>query len=155
MSRIEPGAKAPDFSLETDSGETLSRKDLLGGRTVLYFYPKADTSGCTTQACDFTAAVDEFDAAGLRIIGVSPDPVEKLAKFRDKHDLGITLLSDPDHSLCEEYGVWVEKKMYGNTYMGVERSTFIIDADGRVEAAMYKVRPKGHAAAVLDAAGGD
>ena len=154
MSRRSPGDAAPDFSLETDAGETLSSEDLRGKRIVLYFYPKADTSGCTTQACDFTAAADDFDAAGLRVIGVSPDPVAKLAKFRDKHDLGITLLSDPEHALCEAYGVWVEKKMYGNTYMGVERSTFVIDRDGVIESAMYKVRPKGHAAAVLEAASG-
>lgn len=154
MSRRSPGDVAPDFTLETDAGETLSSEDLRGSRIVLYFYPKADTSGCTTQACDFTAAVDEFDAAGLRVIGVSPDPVAKLAKFRDKHDLGITLLSDPEHALCEAFGVWVEKKMYGNTYMGVERSTFVIDPDGVIESAMYKVRPKGHAAAVLEAASG-
>ena len=152
MSRLAPGDRAPAFSLETDRGEVLASDDLAGDRTVLYFYPKADTSGCTTQACEFTAAAGEFDAAGLRVIGVSPDPVARLGRFRDKHDLGITLLSDPDHAVCEAYGVWVEKKMYGRTYMGVERSTFVIGADGRIEEAMYKVRPTGHAAAVLAAA---
>jgi peroxiredoxin Q/BCP len=152
MSRRTEGDDAPEFALETDTGTTLTSGDLRGERIVLYFYPKADTSGCTTQACDFTAARDDFDAAGLKIVGVSPDPVAKLARFRDKHDLGITLLSDPDHTLCEAYGVWVEKKMYGNTYMGVERSTFVISPEGAIELAMYKVRPKGHAAAVLEAA---
>ncbi len=151
MARLAPGTLAPDFTLAADDGTDLTLSDLRGGRVVLYFYPKADTSGCTTEACEFRDAKPDFDARGARVIGISPDPVAKLVRFRDKHDLSFTLLSDGDHAVAESYGVWVEKKMYGNTYMGVERSTFVIGPDGLVEEALYKVRPKGHAASVLGA----
>lgn len=149
MARLAPGALAPDFTLAADDGTDLTLSDLRGGRVVLYFYPKAETSGCTTEACEFRDATPDFHAKGARVIGISPDPVAKQVKFRDKHALSFTLLSDTEHSVAEAYGVWVEKKMYGNTYMGVERSTFVIGPDGVVEEALYKVRPKGHAASVL------
>ena len=153
MARLEAGQPAPAFTLPADDGSTVSLEDLRGQTTVLYFYPKDDTSGCTTQACEFRDAHDEFDAAGLRVIGVSPDPVSSHVSFRDKHGLPFTLLSDPDHEVAEAYGVWVEKSMYGRTYWGVERSTFVIGPDGVLREALYKVKPKGHAASVLGLAG--
>jgi len=117
---------------------------------VLYFYPKDDTSGCTTQACGFRDEIAEFDASGTRVIGVSPDSITSHVKFRDKHGLPFTLLSDPEHVLAEAYGVWVEKSMYGRTYMGIERSTFVIDPDGTLEHALYKVKTAGHAHSILE-----
>ncbi len=150
VSRVSPGDPAPDFSLEADDGSTIALSDLSGNRIVLYFYPKDDTSGCTTEACDFRDLEPDFSGAGARIIGVSPDSIASHVTFRDKHDLPFTLLSDPDHALAEAFGVWVKKKMYGREYMGVERSTFVISADGTIEKALYKVRPKGHAATVLE-----
>lgn len=152
MARLEAGQPAPGFSLQADDGSTVSLEDLRGTTVVLYFYPKDDTSGCTTQACEFRDARADYDAAGLRVIGVSPDPVASHLRFRDKHGLPFTLLSDPDHEAAEAYGVWVEKSMYGRRYMGVERSTFVIGPDGVVVEALYKVRPKGHAASVLELA---
>lgn len=153
MSRLSVGDRAPGFDLETADAGRVALSDFAGGPVVVYFYPKADTSGCTTQACEFRDSVADYDAAGAPIVGISPDPPKKLAAFRDKHDLGFTLAADPDHAVCEAYGVWVEKQMYGRTYMGVERSTFVIAADGIVAHALYKVRPKGHAAAVLELIG--
>jgi thioredoxin-dependent peroxiredoxin len=150
MARLEPGTPAPDFTLESDDGSTVSLADLAGRRVVLYFYPKDDTSGCTAQACEYRDAIPEFDARGAQVIGVSPDPIRSHTRFRDKHDLNFTLLSDPEHTAAEAYGVWVEKSMYGRTYMGVERSTFVIGPDGTLEQALYKVKPKGNAAAVLE-----
>ncbi len=150
MARLEAGQPAPDFSLQADDGSTVDLAGLRGATTVLYFYPKDDTSGCTTQACEFRDAGADYDAAGVRVIGVSPDPLTSHAKFRDKHGLTFTLLSDPEHATAEAYGVWVEKSMYGKTYMGVERSTFVIAPDGVLTAALYKVKPKGHAASVLE-----
>lgn len=151
MPRLAAGDPAPDFSLPADDGSTVSLSDLAGQRFVLYFYPKDMTSGCTTEACEFRDLAPEYDAAGVRVIGVSPDPVASHVKFRDAHGLPFTLLSDPDHAAAEAYGVWVEKSMYGRTYMGIERSTFVIGPDGRIERALYRVRPKGHAASVLEA----
>jgi peroxiredoxin Q/BCP len=144
------GDPAPDFTLESDSGAPLTLSDLRGGPVVLYFYPKDDTPGCTTEACEFRDSIPDFSAVGARVLGVSPDTVAKHGKFRDKHGLNFTLLSDPEHEVAEAYGVWVEKKMYGRNYMGVERSTFVIDADGRVSHALRKVKPKGHAKAVAE-----
>ncbi|WP_217913547.1 thioredoxin-dependent thiol peroxidase [Miltoncostaea marina] len=149
MARLEAGRPAPAFTLQADDGSTVSLEDLRGQTVVLYFYPKDDTSGCTTQACEFRDAQAEYDAAGLRVIGVSPDPIASHVSFRDKHGLPFTLLSDPDHEVAEAYGVWVEKSMYGRTYWGVERSTFVIGPDGVLRQALYKVKPKGHAASVL------
>ena len=150
MPRLEAGQRAPDFSLEADDGSTVRLADLAGSTAVLYFYPKDDTSGCTAEACEFRDLTPDYDAAGARVIGVSPDPVTSHVMFRDKHGLPFTLLSDPDHAVAEAYGVWVEKSMYGRTFMGVERSTFVIGPDGTIVQALYKVRPKGHAASVLE-----
>lgn len=152
MARLEAGQPAPDFSLQADDGSTVSLADLSGTTTVLYFYPKDATSGCTTEACEFRDMAADYDAAGLRVIGVSPDPVASHVKFRDAHGLPFALLSDPDHEAARAYGVWVQKSMYGKTYMGVERSTFVIGPDGVLSQALYKVKPKGHAASVLELA---
>ncbi len=154
MARLAPGAPAPDFRLEADDGSSVALEDLRGERVVLYFYPKDDTSGCTTQACGFRDHTAEFDAAGARVIGVSPDSLASHTKFRNKHGLTFTLLSDPDHAVAEAYGVWVEKSMYGRKYMGIERSTFVIGPDGSLEQALYKVKPAGHAESILDLVGG-
>ncbi len=149
MARLEAGQPAPDFSLDADDGSTVSLADLSGQTVALYFYPKDDTTGCTAQACEFRDAQADYEAAGVRVIGVSPDPLTSHLKFRDKYELPFTLLSDPDHVAAEAYGVWVEKSMYGKTYMGIERSTFVIGPDGVLKEALYKVKPKGHAASVL------
>ena len=150
MARLEPGQPAPDFSLQADDGSTVSLSDLAGGTVALYFYPKDDTTGCTAQACEFRDRKADYDAAGVRVIGVSPDPLKSHVKFRDKHGLPFTLLSDPDHEVAEAYGIWVEKSMYGRKYMGVERSTFVIGPDGVLTQALYKVKPSGHAASLLE-----
>ena len=153
MPRLQPGQPAPEFALESDAGTLERPADLRGQTIVLYFYPKDDTSGCTVEACEFRDLVPEYDARGARVIGVSPDPVTSHVRFRDKHGLGFTLLSDPDHAAAQAYGVWVEKSMYGRRYMGIERSTFVIGPDGTIVEALYGVRPKGHAAAVLERVG--
>lgn len=150
MARLEAGQPAPDFSLQADDGSTVDLASLRGTTVALYFYPKDDTTGCTAQACEFRDAKADYDAAGVRVIGVSPDPLKSHVKFRDKHALPFTLLSDPEHEAAEAYGVWVEKSMYGRTYMGVERSTFVIGPDGVLQQALYKVKPKGHAASLLE-----
>ncbi|MGD9695806.1 MAG: thioredoxin-dependent thiol peroxidase [Thermoleophilia bacterium] len=154
MARLEAGQRAPGFSLEADDGSTVDLADLAGSTVVLYFYPKDDTSGCTAQACEFRDLAPDYDAAGLRVIGVSPDPLKSHVKFRDKHGLPFTLLSDPDHAAAEAYGVWVQRSMYGRTFMGVERSTFVIGPDGVLRQALYRVKPKGHAASVLELVAG-
>ena len=148
---IEEGSKAPDFTLPRDGGGEVTLSSLRPKTVVLYFYPKADTSGCTKEAVAFTEHLAAFDEAGAVILGVSKDPVKKLDKFRDKHELGVTLLSDEDGGVCDAYGTWVEKSMYGRKYMGIERSTFVIDAEGTVRKAWHKVKVPGHAEAVLDA----
>jgi thioredoxin-dependent peroxiredoxin len=153
MARLTPGVPAPDIRLNADDGSTVALSDLRGQRVVVYFYPKDDTSGCTTQACELRDHATDFDDAGARVIGVSPDSISSHIKFRDKHGLPFTLLSDPDHVMAEAYGVWVEKSMYGRKYMGIERSTFVIGPDGVVEHALYKVRPAGHAGSILDVLG--
>jgi peroxiredoxin Q/BCP len=150
MARLTPGTLAPDIQLNADDGSTLALSDLRGQHIVLYFYPKDDTSGCTTQACAFRDQRADFDARGAKVIGVSPDSVASHVKFRDKHGLPFTLLSDPDHEAAEAYGVWVEKSMYGRKYMGIERSTFVIGPDGVLEHVLYKVTPAGHADSVLE-----
>ena len=147
---LEAGGKAPDVTL-TDADEhpfSLSRH--AGKRVVVYFYPKADTTGCTNEAKDFTALAKEFAAAGVPVIGVSKDKPAKLAKFRDKYGLGVTLASDEDGSACEAFGTWVEKSLYGRVYMGIARATFLIDADGTILRVWPKVKVKGHAAEVLE-----
>jgi peroxiredoxin Q/BCP len=150
---LTAGDQAPDFTLPDQSGEPVTLSDLRGQTVVLYFYPRADTPGCTTQACgvrDHAADYDEIDA---RVIGISPDPVTAVRKFADKYDLGFTLLADEDHAAADAYGTWGEKSMYGKTYMGVQRATFIIDADGRIAKVFPKVSPKTHDDAVLEALG--
>lgn len=143
---LEPGAQAPDFSLADDTGTTVSLSDFAGRRVVVYFYPAAMTPGCTTQACDFSDSLDALQAAGVSVVGISPDKPEKLAKFRAHDDLTITLLSDPDRAVMQAYGAYGEKQMYGKTVEGVIRSTFVVGTDGRLEHAMYNVRAKGHVA---------
>jgi len=151
MSELDEGGIAPQFDLPRDGGGNVSLADLKGKSVVLYFYPKDNTSGCTTEAIDFTALAGEFAKAGAVIIGLSPDSVKAHDKFIAKHDLGIILAADEDKSVLEAYGVWKEKSMYGRKYMGVERSTFLIDADGKIARIWSKVKVKGHAEAVLEA----
>jgi peroxiredoxin Q/BCP len=146
---VEEGKPAPDFELESDSGERLKLSSLRGQPVVLYFYPKDDTSGCTTQACGIRDAYGEFERAGAVVLGVSPDDVGSHVKFKDKYSLPFTLLADPDHAVAEEYGAWGEKSRYGKTYMGIVRSTFVIGADGTVVRAMPNVKPATHADDVL------
>lgn len=148
MTEITEGSKAPTFDMPADSGGRAT----LSGPTVLYFYPKADTPGCTNEAKDFTALADDFARLGVAVIGVSKDPVKKLDKFKAKYDLKVTLASDEETGVTEAYGVWVEKSMYGKTYMGIERATFLIDGGGVVRHVWRKVSVKGHAEAVLAAA---
>jgi len=150
---VEEGAPAPDFELASDEGETVTLSALRGKPVVLYFYPKDDTPGCTTEACEFRDAYDRFREQGVEILGVSPDTEASHQKFKSKYELPFTLLADPDHEAAQAYGVWKEKKNYGKTYMGVERSTFVIDADGKVAKAMRGIRPAGHAAKVLETLG--
>ena len=149
---IGEGQPAPDFTLPRDGGGEVSLSALRGQKVVLYFYPKDDTPGCTTEALDFTARAQEFDAAGAVVIGISKDSVAKHDKFVKKHALGIMLASDEHGTTCEDYGVWVEKSMYGKTYMGIERTTVLIDGTGRVAQVWNKVSVKGHADEVLAAA---
>ena len=149
---LAAGDKAPDFALPADDGGTLGLGDLAGRKAVLYFYPKDDTPGCTTEARDFTELAQAFAEADTAIVGVSKDTVEKHRRFVDKHVLGIRLLSDAEGGLCEAFGVWQEKKLYGRIFMGIVRATFLIGRDGRIARAWPKVRVKGHAAEVLEAA---
>ncbi len=148
---IEPGQAAPDFTLPRDGGGEVTLSALRPKAVVLYFYPKDDTSGCTREAQEFTAALAEFEAAGAVVLGVSKDPAAKHDKFRDKYDLGVTLLSDEGSDVCETWGVWAEKSMYGRNFMGIERSTFLIDGAGVVREAWRKVKVPGHVDAVLAA----
>jgi peroxiredoxin Q/BCP len=148
---IEEGAQAPDFTLPDQDGNDVTLSDLRGQTVVLYFYPKADTPGCTTQACGIRDHQADYDAAGAKVLGVSPDPVKAIKKFHGGQGLGFTLLADEDHAVCELYGVWGEKSMYGRTYMGAQRSTFIIDASGTVAKVFPKVSPKTHDDVVLKA----
>ncbi len=148
---VEEGKPAPTFTLPSDSGEQVSLDSLRGKPVVLYFYPKDDTPGCTTQACGIRDAWGEFERRGAVVLGVSPDSAKKHVKFRDKYSLPFTLLADEDHAVAETYGVWVEKSMLGKKYMGIERSTFVIDPDGNVAKVMRKVKPDTHADDVLAA----
>ena len=148
---VAEGNPAPDFSLTSDAGEIVSLASLRGKPVVLYFYPKDDTPGCTTQACGIRDSWGAFEQSGAVVLGVSPDSESSHVKFKQKFDLPFTLLADPDHATAEAYGVWVEKSMVGKKYMGVERSTFVIDADGNVVKVMRKVKPGTHAEEVLAA----
>lgn len=145
------GDAAPDFTLPTDGGGAFSLSALKGKPVVVYFYPKDDTSGCTKEAIAFTESLAEFDAAGVKIIGISPDGVAKHDKFKAKYELGVILGADEEKKVLEAYGVWVEKSMYGRKYMGVERSTFLVGADGKIAQAWRKVKVPGHAEKVLAA----
>ena len=151
MSDLAPGNKAPDFSMPADSGGTVSLSDFAGKSLVLYFYPKDDTPGCTKEAIGFTEQIDAFESAGAAIVGVSKDTVAKHGKFRDKHGLKVILASDAESDVTERYGAWVEKKMYGKTYMGIERCTFLIGPDGVIREVWRKVKVPGHVDAVLEA----
>jgi len=150
---IEEGKPAPDFELTTDSGDTVRLADLRGKQIVLYFYPRDDTPGCTKQACGIRDTWDAFRATGAEVFGVSPDGEESHAKFKQKHGLPFTLLADPDHEVTERYGFWGQKSFAGKKYMGVERSTVVIGADGTVEKVFRRVKPADHAAQVLNALG--
>jgi peroxiredoxin Q/BCP len=141
---LDTGDAVPDIALPADDGTRVSLKDFAGQRLVLYFYPKDDTKGCTTQACDLRDNIAAFEELEVAVVGVSPDSVASHVKFRDKYDLNFPLLADEEHELAEAFGVWKEKSMYGRTYMGIERSTFVIDEEGVVVAAWRKVRPKTH-----------
>ncbi|QTC92469.1 peroxiredoxin [Brevundimonas goettingensis] len=152
MVEITEGAPAPAFNLPVDGGGAISLAGLNGKTVVLYFYPKADTPGCTTEGQDFTALGDQFAAANAVVIGVSRDPVKKLDRFKTKAALGVVLGSDETGAVTEGYGVWGEKQLYGRVYMGIERATFLIDEAGVVRRTWRKVSVKGHAAAVLEAA---
>ncbi len=147
---ISEGDPAPRFELPSDDGGIVALDDLRGRRVVLYFYPKDDTPGCTTEACEFRDALPRFQAEDAVVLGISPDPVSSHRDFREKHDLNFPLLADEEHEVAEAYGVWKEKTMYGRKFWGVERSTFLIDADGRVERVWRRVSPDGHAEAVLE-----
>jgi len=151
-SELAPGSKAPDFTLPRDGGGSVSLGDFKGRKLVLYFYPKADTSGCTKEAIAFTALAPEFAKTGTAVLGVSADPVKALDAFKAKHELGIPLASDESQKMLNAYGVWGPKSMYGRTYMGITRTTFLIGPDGRIAAVWPKVKIPGHAETVLEAA---
>jgi peroxiredoxin Q/BCP len=148
---VDVGDTAPDFTLQDQHGDDVSLSGLKGKTVVLYFYPKADTPGCTTQACGIRDHRADYDMANAVVLGVSPDPVKKIAKFDDKYGLSFPLLADEDHAVAESYGVWVEKSMYGRKYMGNERSTFVIGPDGVVQQVFRKVKPGEHDELVLGA----
>ncbi len=144
--RLSPGDAAPDFTLSDDKGAEVSLSDLRGEQVIVYFYPAAMTPGCTKQACDFTDSLDALQAAGYRVLGISPDKPEKLAKFRERDGLTITLLSDPERQALVAYGAFGEKKLYGKVVEGVIRSTFVVDEEGRIRIAQYNVKASGHVA---------
>jgi peroxiredoxin Q/BCP len=148
---LSEGDKAPGFALPDQNGDEVKLSDLKGETVVLYFYPKADTSGCTTQACGVRDRKADYAAAGAKVIGISPDEVKDIDKFAGKYDLDFTLLADADHAVAEKYGTWVEKSMYGRKYMGVARATFIIDPKGKIARVFPKVQPKKHDDLVLKA----
>lgn len=150
---LEVGSAAPEIDLPTDHGGQFRLSDHKGKPVVVYFYPKDDTSGCTKEAQEFTALAAEFAGKGVTVVGISPDSPKSHGKFREKYGLSILLASDEEKTAAEAYGVWVEKSMYGKKYMGIERSTFLIDADGKIAQIWSKVKVPGHAAAVLQAAG--
>lgn len=150
---VAEGQEAPDFKLPDQNGNDVTLSDLRGQPVVLYFFPKADTPGCTAQACGVRDHGSDYAGSGARVVGVSPDTVAAQRKFADKYELDFTLLADEDHQIADLYGVWGEKKMYGKTYMGVQRATFLIDPDGKVAKVFPKVSPKTHDEVVLEALG--
>lgn len=151
MAELKVGSKAPDFMALTEEGGKLKLSSLKGKKVVLYFYPKADTPGCTKEACSFRDEMPRIEAADTVILGASPDPVVRVARFKQKYALPFTLLADEDHAVAEKYGVWVEKKNYGKTYMGVERATFVIGTDGKLSAIFSRVKVEGHTEEVIAA----
>ncbi len=151
--RLAPGDPAPDFTLPDADGREVSLSSFRGQRVIVYFYPAAMTPGCTKEACDFRDNLADLDQAGIAVLGISPDQPSKLARFRDSEALTFPLLSDPDHAVLEAYGAYGEKKLYGKTITGVIRSTFVIDADGKVEKALYGVKATGHVARLRDEIG--
>ena len=151
LAMLDVGDVAPDFTLPTDGGGEMTLSSMRGKKVVLYFYPKDDTSGCTKEACDFREKISEFEKAGAVVLGMSPDGVKKHDKFKAKYDLPFSLIADEEKTALQAYGVWVEKSMYGRKYMGVERTTFLIDADGSIQSVWRKVKVPGHVDAVLDA----
>ena len=148
---LQEGDPAPDFQLQSDSGDTVKLSEFRGRPVVLYFYPKDDTPGCTTEACEFRDAYDVYRERGAEILGVSPDDVASHVKFKSKYQLPFTLLADPEHEVAERYGVWGERSFAGKKFMGINRSTFVIDKDGNVARAMLGIKPAGHADDVLEA----
>lgn len=152
MSELSQGDVAPDFTLPGDAGTTIALSQFLGKPVVLFFYPKDDTSGCTAEAVAFTGLKSQFDEAGVELVGMSPDSVKKHDKFKAKHELSVALASDEEKTTLQAYGVWIEKSMYGRKYMGVDRSTFLIDKDGKIARVWRKVKVPGHAEEVLAAA---
>ena len=148
---LEPGDKAPDFKLEGDDGKTHSLKEFSGKTLILYFYPKDNTPGCTVEACGFRDEAAAYKKKKAVVVGVSPDSIASHGKFRDKHGLNFLLLADPDHAVAEKYGAWGDKVLYGRKFKGIIRSTFVIDEKGKIASAQYKVSPKGHAGAILEA----
>ncbi len=154
MSMPEVGKRAPSFSLPSSSGENVKLSDFSGSPVVVYFYPKDDTPGCTVEAKGFQALAAKYEKAGVRVLGISPDSVASHCTFAGKYGLAFVLLADEKHEVAEKYGVWVEKSMYGKKYWGIQRSTFLIDGDGKIAKVWPKVKPEGHAEEVLDAAQG-
>ena len=150
---LESGDQAPDFTLPDQDGNDVTLSELRGQTVVVYFYPKADTPGCTTQACGIRDRQADYEAAGVRVLGISPDPVKRVKKFHEGKDLNFTLLADADHAVCEQWGVWVEKSMYGKKYWGAARSTFVVDAEGTIAHVIPKASPKTHDDEVLAALG--
>jgi peroxiredoxin Q/BCP len=148
---VEEGKPAPDFELTSDSGETVRLSDLKGQPVVVYFYPRDDTPGCTAQACGIRDNYEAFGEHGAVVLGISPDDESSHVKFKQKYGLPFTLLADPDHRVADRYGVWGERSMYGKTYMGIERSTFVIDPEGNVARVLRRVKPDTHAEQVLEA----
>jgi thioredoxin-dependent peroxiredoxin len=151
MTALDIGSSAPDFTLPRDGGGTITLSGLRGNPVILYFYPKDDTSGCTQEAIEFSGLKPQFEKLGAKVIGMSPDPVKKHDKFKTKHDLKVDLVADEDKAIIESYGLWVEKSMYGRKYMGVERTTLLIDSDSKIAKIWNKVKVPGHAAEVLEA----
>ena len=149
MTQLQVGTKPPEFTLTDQHGETVSLSDLIGKPVVVYFYPKADTPGCTTQACGVRDHLPDYEQAGAVVLGASPDPVAAVKRFHDKQGLNFRLLADEDHAVADTYGVWVEKSMYGRTFWGVQRATFVIDPEGAVADVIPKVSPKTHDEQVL------
>lgn len=146
--RLQPGDQAPPFALQDDTGSEVSLESLRGRKVIVYFYPAAMTPGCTKQACDFSDSLEQVQGQGYEVVGISPDQPEKLARFRERDNLTITLLSDPDKAVMTSYGAFGEKKLYGKVVQGVIRSTFVVDEEGKVEHAMYNVKATGHVAKI-------